>query len=108
MEMAALRLDPMGWIHPELARWWRAELARDSERPPWRRWRSSSAGGEPARHESTTVLSAQSVRAETIHRRHDTRRHGSHAMSMLSKETQADRVETIVEFEKRQVERANS
>jgi|RhiMethySRZTD1v2_1073278.scaffolds.fasta_scaffold5546355_1 hypothetical protein len=30
------------WIHAELARWWIAELAADSEQPPWTR--SSSAG----------------------------------------------------------------
>jgi len=27
----------VAWIHADLARWWKAALARDSERPPWNR-----------------------------------------------------------------------
>src|SRR5262245_39730643 len=54
------------------------------------------------------VRAARNVQFETIHRRRETRRLRGSAMSTLSKVTEAKQAETIVEFEKRQVERANS
>jgi len=58
-----LRLDPVGWIHAELARWWKAELARDSEQPPWKRSDSSppSLDSVASLERDATPLSVRSV-----------------------------------------------
>ena len=75
-----MRSGGVAWTHAELARWWNAELARDSERPPWKTdelelgWRQVSAEPSP-----TAVWPARSVRFETIYRRRDARRHGKSA-----------------------------
>src|SRR6185436_72257 len=68
----------------------------------------STVGNTCAAGSPTAVPGALQVRFDTTYRRRHARRHRRYAMTTLSKETQAERVETIVEFEKLQVERANS
>ena len=58
--VGALSIDPVMWIHVELARWWRVELAIDSEWPPWKQSGSRPSNEWGGFHESSRGDDVQS------------------------------------------------